>query len=332
MKKLFYLLVLILILGLVLTGCFLSNVGQVPTNEQSGITYLTKNGPSFILLDSVNIGNTDSETGHSLLGWTDVWTCGPYSVANKTGSWCACHDGGTGLGNMRLIWGDGGETCDPENNWASVTLDAGAVCAKTLKVEHLDGAADDGFNVYVNNVLVGTYVDFYSTNTWTTTVFDISSGNYTGLLTIKFVATASAWGGCVTYGQVAFNMIELYGPCPVLVTIDIKPGSDPNSINLTEQGVLPVAILGSFTFDVSTIAPSTITLGGTGVKFRGSAKAPKLAVSFEDVDGDGIMDLVAFFSVQDLVTLEETTTGLMLEAVTTGGLPVYGIDTVNVVP
>ena len=42
MKKLYYLIILALILGLVLTGCLLSNVGQVPTTEQSGITYLTK--------------------------------------------------------------------------------------------------------------------------------------------------------------------------------------------------------------------------------------------------------------------------------------------------
>ena len=42
MKKLIYLIVLTLILGLVLTGCLLSNVGQVPTTGQSGITYLTK--------------------------------------------------------------------------------------------------------------------------------------------------------------------------------------------------------------------------------------------------------------------------------------------------
>ena len=42
MKKLSYLIVLTLILGLVLTGCLLSNVGQVPTTEQSGISYLTK--------------------------------------------------------------------------------------------------------------------------------------------------------------------------------------------------------------------------------------------------------------------------------------------------
>ena len=43
MKKLYYLIVLVLILGLVLAGCtFLSNIGQAPATEQSGVTYLTK--------------------------------------------------------------------------------------------------------------------------------------------------------------------------------------------------------------------------------------------------------------------------------------------------
>jgi hypothetical protein len=43
MKKLYYLIILTVILGLVLTGCsLLSNISQVPTTEQSGITYLTK--------------------------------------------------------------------------------------------------------------------------------------------------------------------------------------------------------------------------------------------------------------------------------------------------
>jgi len=53
MKKLYYLIVLALILGLALTGCLLSNVGQVPTTEQSGITYLTK-GPTFTVGNDAN--------------------------------------------------------------------------------------------------------------------------------------------------------------------------------------------------------------------------------------------------------------------------------------
>jgi len=43
MKKLYYLIILTVILGLVLTGCtFLSNIGQTPTSGQSGVAYLTK--------------------------------------------------------------------------------------------------------------------------------------------------------------------------------------------------------------------------------------------------------------------------------------------------
>jgi len=48
MKKYFYLIVIVLIFGLVLAGCsLLSNVGQVPTNEQSGIVSITK-GTTYI--------------------------------------------------------------------------------------------------------------------------------------------------------------------------------------------------------------------------------------------------------------------------------------------
>jgi len=48
MKKLIYLIVFALILGLVLTGCsLLSNISQVPaTTDQSGVTYLTKGDPT----------------------------------------------------------------------------------------------------------------------------------------------------------------------------------------------------------------------------------------------------------------------------------------------
>ena len=45
MKKYYFLIIVTLILGLVLTGC-LSNISQVPATNQSGITYLTKGGPT----------------------------------------------------------------------------------------------------------------------------------------------------------------------------------------------------------------------------------------------------------------------------------------------
>ena len=124
----------------------------------------------------------------------------------------------------------------------------------------------------------------------------------------------------------------------ILVDIDIKPGSDPNSINPGENGVLPVAILGSDTFDVTQIDPGTLRLGSVLITTRGSAKAPKTAFSIEDVDGDTYDDLVAFFRVQDLVNagaLDETTTELTLTGnlkTEFGGTPIEGTDLVRVVP
>ena len=85
--------------------------------------------------------------------------------------------------------------------------------------------------------------------------------------------------------------------------IDIKPGSDPNSINLCGAGVIPVAIFGSADFMVSDINISTLRLGdggpnGSAVKMAG--KSGKDLCSTEDVDLDGFDDLVCKFVTVDL--------------------------------
>lgn len=84
--------------------------------------------------------------------------------------------------------------------------------------------------------------------------------------------------------------------CPIAVSIDIKPGSDPSCFNNDGHGVIPVAILGSETFDTSAIDVSTVSLEGLSVAAKG--KANKLLVSYEDVDGDSDIDLVV--KIEDL--------------------------------
>jgi len=66
MKKLYYLIVIVLIFGLVLTGCsLLSDISQVPTTEQSDFTYLTKGVPGdhdiFTLYagQNIDVGNVE---------------------------------------------------------------------------------------------------------------------------------------------------------------------------------------------------------------------------------------------------------------------------------
>ena len=87
MKKLYYLIVLTLILGLVLTGCLLSNVGQVPATGQSGISYLTKNGldldPGLVGLwhfDGDALDSSMNSNDGTLMGDAS-WTSGKFNNA-----------------------------------------------------------------------------------------------------------------------------------------------------------------------------------------------------------------------------------------------------------
>ncbi len=62
-------------------------------------------------------------------------------------------------------------------------------------------------------------------------------------------------------------------PPSINVEIDIKPGSDPNSINLDSEGVIPVAILttsvedgDSIDFDAADVDQTTLTLAGAAAR------------------------------------------------------------------
>ena len=117
---------------------------------------------------------------------------------------------------------------------------------------------------------------------------------------------------------------------PVLpVDIDIKPGSDPNSINLDSAGVIPVAILGSDTFDASTVDPSTVCLAGASVKLIG--KGSKYSASLEDVNGDGYLDLVCRIETASFL-VESGASTAVLEAETYDGQRIRGEDTIRIVP
>lgn len=76
------------------------------------------------------------------------------------------------------------------------------------------------------------------------------------------------------------------------VIIDIKPGSDPNCFNVNGHGVIPVAILGSDYFDVTTIDQTSLLFGGLEVRVRGN-KGP--LCHLEDSNVDGLLDLVCQF-------------------------------------
>ena len=116
----------------------------------------------------------------------------------------------------------------------------------------------------------------------------------------------------------------------VTVNIDIKPGSEPNSINNNGKGVIPVAIFGSADFDVSQINLSTVDLEGCGIKEVG--KKGKLLAHIEDVDGDGIDDLVVQIEDVDCAFVGPTATLTGNLFVEFGETPFVGTDSIRLVP
>ncbi|MBI4528708.1 MAG: hypothetical protein HY695_33340 [Deltaproteobacteria bacterium] len=117
-------------------------------------------------------------------------------------------------------------------------------------------------------------------------------------------------------------------PSVTYVGIDIKPGSFPNSINLGSGGNVPVAILSTSTFNAATVDPSSVTLASAPVQLKG--KGSPMA-SLEDVNDDGLLDLVVHVSTSAL-QLTETDTEAVLEGMTFSGRAIWGSDMVRVVP
>ena len=125
--------------------------------------------------------------------------------------------------------------------------------------------------------------------------------------------------------------IVLLKPIPepsTLVSIDIKPGSDSNSINPDSKGNIPVAIFSTDDFDATTVDPTTILLADAGVKARG--KNEDLMSSFKDVDRDGLLDLLIRIDTQGLV-LSDGDVEAYLTGETFDGLSISGTDAIRLV-
>ncbi len=139
------------------------------------------------------------------------------------------------------------------------------------------------------------------------------------------------WGRAVSNAEIA----ELYNggqgmALAIPVTIEIKPpATPPVPINLSSAGVVPVAILSTPTFDATTVDPATVSLSGAAVQMIG--KSDKFSCSVQDVDGDGLNDLVCQVStVQFLIQPGQTTA--VLQARTFSGQPIQGQEAIQIVP
>ena len=125
------------------------------------------------------------------------------------------------------------------------------------------------------------------------------------------------------------------GKCKLTVEIDIKPGSNPNSINPRSKGKIPVAILttriadgDSVDFDpfdnTDPVDPTTLEFGPSGATIVHSTGHA------EDVDSDGDLDMVLDFKTQ-LTGIACGDTEATVTGATLGGQTIGGTDAINTV-
>jgi hypothetical protein len=132
------------------------------------------------------------------------------------------------------------------------------------------------------------------------------------------------------------------------VPIDIKPSSCPNPLNVGEKGVLPIAILGTESFDVSIVDPATVRLEGIS-PLRWSLEdvatpyepfiGKQGAYDCNDTGQDGYIDLTLKFKAQEIVAaIGDVSDGevLVFHLLANlkeeyGGTPIMGEDVVLII-
>jgi hypothetical protein len=109
-----------------------------------------------------------------------------------------------------------------------------------------------------------------------------------------------------------------------IISIDIKPGSDPNSINLKSNGVIPVAILTTRGFDATQVDVSTVRFGpNQTTETHGKGH-------WENVDNDEDTDLLLHFRTKE-TGIQNSDAQACLIGMTLSGTSIQGCDSIRIV-
>lgn len=191
--------------------------------------------------------------------------------------------------------------------------------------------SDNAEEVYLNGVLLGSegtvQGDADGLPWWDTPKDYNFSGLHTDTLTFDIIVRNYPGGSTPEANPTGLIFsIELNYNCELQVAIDIKPNSNPSCFNNDGNGVIPVAILGSETFNVHQVNVSTVRLEGLQVIMKASGR---YMAAFEDVNKDGYVDLVLkFYDVNGVFDPGDeyaTLTGNLLN-----GTPFFGVGDICV--
>jgi hypothetical protein len=119
---------------------------------------------------------------------------------------------------------------------------------------------------------------------------------------------------------------------PELIEIDIKPGSDSNPIHPSGRGNLPVAVLGSDTFDAMDVDVTTLTFGpDAAAPSHDLTKSGAFEDHLRDVNDDGLTDLISHYRIEN-TGVEPDDAEACITGETLDGTPFEGCDVIKAVP
>jgi hypothetical protein len=325
MKKLYYLIIIILISSLVLVGCTLINI-TTPTVEQSGVNYLSR--------------QSSNEDGEVCIGFEETdnyWPeSGPLSPGDSVEELGAVHP----LLNIDLSNSDNNLVLIKRNEITSIydyAYDANTSSPNDTKNGCLNGDYGIGCingSPKINDTISFEFPEGVTISYFSITMLDYGDWIHVGAnpLTLKIIpfdCDSNPISGSAI--EQTFYKSNIYDACggnegkkryeingsginkiqiefingvdrgvgfddicftvePLEVPIDIKPNSCPNPLNTKSKGVTPVAILGTVDFDVTEIDPSTITLAGVS-PISLSWNLEDVATPFEPYTGKDNCDL-----------------------------------------
>ncbi|MCH7644377.1 MAG: SMP-30/gluconolactonase/LRE family protein [Myxococcales bacterium] len=114
----------------------------------------------------------------------------------------------------------------------------------------------------------------------------------------------------------------------IAVDIDIKPGDSSNAVAPATQSVIPVAILGSESFDVSEVDGTTLNFAtGMATPVHDLDDPGVFADHLDDVNGDGFTDLISHYRIED-TGIQPEDREACLTGETLDGTPFEGCDAI----